>query len=431
MDRHLQPGRDLLPRDRGHPADGRDRAQQGHPGQHARDPGSRAHHRQRPLFGRLLKPIDHALEFAEKDRPQSVAEWRREILGGAGKHPPPRMDRGQLLRSEQYHCRPRPLLRDYAACRSFAGHRARRRAARIGARRMVEDTRANRMGNSRCHRRRDRDRRVPVVQDRSRSGAETRSDRGGARGGAKALGRGPGASGKGREQVMALVESSKSWKEEKRRQEEQVRLAEQKRRDEEKTAAGGRGAKASRGDAAPADARHRKEEEPRRRLDEQLRPEAARMERSGRAGPSRNHQGRDRPAKASPQADQLAQGEAALARREYRGSLRNPETAGAGRQRPGPDQARRDVCERRASNRTTISPTSGTVWRRKGVTLAPPPAGTGWRARLQPAEIKQADRVVRSMAAALTPAMRRPSGCAETEAGDSWPRGSGGEIHGE
>jgi len=30
---------------------------------------------------RLLKAIDHALEFAERDRPQSIAEWRRELLG--------------------------------------------------------------------------------------------------------------------------------------------------------------------------------------------------------------------------------------------------------------------------------------------------------------------------------------------------------------
>jgi hypothetical protein len=31
---------------------------------------------------RLLKAIDHALEFAEKDRPQSIAAWRKEIAGG-------------------------------------------------------------------------------------------------------------------------------------------------------------------------------------------------------------------------------------------------------------------------------------------------------------------------------------------------------------
>jgi serine/threonine protein kinase len=30
---------------------------------------------------RLLKAIDHALEFAERDRPQSIAEWRRELAG--------------------------------------------------------------------------------------------------------------------------------------------------------------------------------------------------------------------------------------------------------------------------------------------------------------------------------------------------------------
>src|SRR4029078_6911573 len=27
----------------------------------------------------VLRAIDHALEFAEKDRPQSIAEWRKEL----------------------------------------------------------------------------------------------------------------------------------------------------------------------------------------------------------------------------------------------------------------------------------------------------------------------------------------------------------------
>jgi serine/threonine protein kinase/TPR repeat protein len=30
----------------------------------------------------LLKAVDHALQFAEKDRPQSIAEWRRELTDG-------------------------------------------------------------------------------------------------------------------------------------------------------------------------------------------------------------------------------------------------------------------------------------------------------------------------------------------------------------
>jgi hypothetical protein len=36
--------------------------------------------------GRLLAAIDHALAFAEKDRPQTVADWKRELVGdGAAK----------------------------------------------------------------------------------------------------------------------------------------------------------------------------------------------------------------------------------------------------------------------------------------------------------------------------------------------------------
>ena len=34
--------------------------------------------------GRLLAAIDHALAFSEKDRPQSVAEWRKELAGEGG-----------------------------------------------------------------------------------------------------------------------------------------------------------------------------------------------------------------------------------------------------------------------------------------------------------------------------------------------------------
>src|SRR4051812_13581319 len=33
---------------------------------------------------RLLKAIDHALAFAEKERPQTIGEWRRELGNGAG-----------------------------------------------------------------------------------------------------------------------------------------------------------------------------------------------------------------------------------------------------------------------------------------------------------------------------------------------------------
>ena len=38
--------------------------------------------------GRLLAAIDHALAFAEKDRPQSIAEWRHELVGETPLPPP-------------------------------------------------------------------------------------------------------------------------------------------------------------------------------------------------------------------------------------------------------------------------------------------------------------------------------------------------------
>jgi TolA protein len=37
----------------------------------------------------LLKAVDHALEFAEKDRPQSIADWRRELTAGGKPAPRP------------------------------------------------------------------------------------------------------------------------------------------------------------------------------------------------------------------------------------------------------------------------------------------------------------------------------------------------------
>jgi len=50
---------------------------------------------------RLLKAIDHALEFAERDRPQSIAEWRRELLGdGQQAAPAPIAPRSAAARNE-------------------------------------------------------------------------------------------------------------------------------------------------------------------------------------------------------------------------------------------------------------------------------------------------------------------------------------------
>jgi serine/threonine protein kinase len=53
---------------------------------------------------RLLQAIDHALEFAEADRPQTLAEWKNELSGEGAKAPPtvvspakPKSRRGPLL----------------------------------------------------------------------------------------------------------------------------------------------------------------------------------------------------------------------------------------------------------------------------------------------------------------------------------------------
>jgi len=111
---------------------------------------------------------------------------------------------------------------------------------------------------------------------------------------------------------MALLAEQQKLEEAKRRQEDQVRLAEQKRRDEERRRLDEEAQKRLEEKQRLADARLRKEEEARRRLEEQQRQDEERrrlaLAESARTAP---------PTKPSPQELQLAQGEAALARREY------------------------------------------------------------------------------------------------------------------
>ena len=51
--------------------------------------------------GRLLAAIDHALEFAEKDRPQTIAEWRQELVSDRTVSAPPRTVAAPCLRTRQ------------------------------------------------------------------------------------------------------------------------------------------------------------------------------------------------------------------------------------------------------------------------------------------------------------------------------------------
>lgn len=49
---------------------------------------------------RFLKAIDHALEFAEQDRPQTIAEWRNELTGEAADVSPPPASAATTLRAD-------------------------------------------------------------------------------------------------------------------------------------------------------------------------------------------------------------------------------------------------------------------------------------------------------------------------------------------
>ena len=67
---------------------------------------------------RLLKAIDHALEFSEKDRPQSIGEWRRELLGegtalnaAAAAPPAPALAPSVVARPEGHATMKSPLVR--------------------------------------------------------------------------------------------------------------------------------------------------------------------------------------------------------------------------------------------------------------------------------------------------------------------------------
>jgi serine/threonine protein kinase len=258
----------------------------------------------------LLTAVDHALEFAEKNRPQSVAEWRRELLGeasvtsatpaAAGKPvgpapqpavapappaivPPPVPPQAPVVR-RPWSSGPIPWAVAGVAAGAIGiavflwtgtGRDPETRLAQIEAKLAQAQQRLAEVG--------ERD-------------------------------------GKARDQVFALLAEQQKLEEAKRRQEEESR-----KRSEEKQQL--------------AEARLRKEEEARKRLEEQQRlaeaqlrkEEAARKrleEQQRQAEAARRKEEQERlalvqppdstpPARLSPEAKRLAEGEAALARREY------------------------------------------------------------------------------------------------------------------
>jgi serine/threonine protein kinase len=337
----------------------------------------------------LLAAIDHALEFVEKNRPQAVAEWRRELLGeaaaanatpaAAGKPggptpqpaaPPVAVPPPQPAMTPQPQS---PVIRSAWSSGPVPWAVAGVAAGAIGISVFLWSGTAER-----------EDRRFRQIQEQLDQAQKRLAEVG-------------DRDGKEREKVLALLAEQQKLENSKRRQEEETR-----KRLEEKQQL--------------AEARLRKEEEARRRLEEkqrlaeaQLRKEEAarkRLEEQQRLAEAvRRAEEQDRlalakpvepapPARRSPQEEQLAMGEAALARREYDEALKilRPLAQGG-------DVRAQDTLAGMYANGfgVTRNYNQAYIWyslaARGGSTTAP--ASRDRMARLlQPVEVQQADRLV-------------------------------------
>jgi serine/threonine protein kinase len=252
----------------------------------------------------LLAAVDHALEFSEKGRPQNVAEWRRELLGeaavpAAAPAPPERIAPAAPPKAAEPAApavvapeRPvspglrKPLV--WAVAGAAAG------AIAIAV--FVWSGKSDR----------DTNRRIKQIQEQLDQAQKRLAEVG-------------EHDKKARDQVLALLAEQRKLEEAKRRQEEETRkgleekqqLAEARLRKEEDAR------RRLEEKQQLAEARLRKEEEARRRLEEQARQaEAARREEERRLALAKPPEPAPA-ARRSPWEEQLASGEAALARREY------------------------------------------------------------------------------------------------------------------
>ena len=96
--------------------------------------------------GRLLAAIDHALAFAEKDRPQSVTEWRDELVGDISAPTPTAHRHGAVARGRCWRACADAIRCRRRAARSHRGARA-ARCDRSRPRSAGADT----LGWSACH----------------------------------------------------------------------------------------------------------------------------------------------------------------------------------------------------------------------------------------------------------------------------------------
>ena len=372
----------------------------------------------------LLAAVDHSLEFAEKNRPQSVAEWRREILGesSAAGAAPAVPDKSAVAASQWSTPPASPPAAGPSAPPAvppqpaFAAHGAPPRADAPTARRGWTGARApiawsiagaaaaaiaigvflwppfERDPEEKIRQiQKELDRTKELLKE-SETDAKTRQ---------KLLAllaeqeeakrRQEDEARKRREEQEKQVEARQRQEEEARkRRDEQARQAEAKQRQEEAR-------KLRAEQERQAEAKRRQQEARIRREEEERLAEAKRLEEEQRLAlvePSGAP-----PAKRSPQAEQLAKGEGALARGEYEKAMEILTPLA----QEGNSRAQIRLAEMYAFGQGVKQNTiQSYIW----YSLAARGGSTGaaagrdrMAARLQPAEIKQADRVVENMRA--------------------------------
>jgi hypothetical protein len=349
---------------------------------------------------RLLTAVDHALEFAEKDRPQTVSELRRELVGEncapsagpAGPNLP--VGAAPLVIARQVTPAAHgaaPAAQAVAARTGWSGVRAPIAWAVAGAaagaiaiavflsietpRRDAEQQLTESKQQLEAQRRR-------LDEERKRDEDKRRQD----------------------EQARKRLDEQQKADEAKRRQDEQARLAEQKRDEEKRRLEEQRKLSLSARGAKPKAASAATTEDARRKVASQAEP-ASRP--SPAVLPAEPGSGEPPPVVAiakppeapapNPQAERLARGEGALARGDYAVALAIFRPLAEG----GNTRAQVRLAEMYASGYgVKRNYNQAYIWYSLGARGGNTAAVAGrakTAALLQPAEVKQADKVVESM----------------------------------
>jgi serine/threonine protein kinase len=330
----------------------------------------------------LLAAIDRSLEFTEKNRPQTVSEWRREILGEAGaasaasaaldKAASPALQRAaqpadspiaplpqNAVVSSNVSVRWSVVPIAWATAGVIAG------AIAIGVFMLPGKTE------------RDANRRLAQIQaqlDQAQKRIEEDRDR----------------DGKARDQILALLAEQKRLEEAKRLQEENARLADQKKRDEEKQRQEEAKRKPPQRASKPAETPPAKAAPP-AEIVTRPPPPIVPVDAEPIEAPPPIALAKPKP---DPQVEQLARGEAALARGDYAAALEIFRPLA----QSGNSRAQDRLAEMYASGiGVTRNYNQAYIWyslaARGGSTTAPANRDRMVK-QLQPVEVQQADRLV-------------------------------------